>query len=313
MKLNSIINPIFYWNISMKKQHFGFLLMVIAAVGLAFATILMKVILEVTRMSPAHVAIWRFSIAAPLMWMIVCLRQKSSSLIPQHPFWLMGLGVVYSLASFSALFALSRLPSSLYVIIVYVYPSFVVLFSLVTGRSVPRLYWLGLPLTFLGLILTTYQFGGILMVDWIGLLITLVNALAMAAYLILSEKVFLTITDRLLGTNWMLTGAMLVGLLVIPLMKISTPDTSNGWVLLLSFGIFGTFMPIWAMNIGLQLIGAARGSIIITLQPVLAVLFSTIFLGDSLTLQQWIGGLLVISAIVLLQLSSDRKEKLKTT
>lgn len=296
----------------MKKQYIGFFLMVVAALGLASSTIIMKLLLQETAMSPAHVAIWRFSIAAPLMWLVVLIRQPSSGWIPKHPFWLLGLGLVFSIASFSALFALNRLSLSLYVIIVYIYPSMVVFFSLITGRPVPRLYWLGLPMTLLGLILTSFEFGQSIIIDEIGLVITLFNAMAMAAYLILSEKVFNKVADRILGTNWMLTGAMLVGLLMITIMEISIPDTLTGWVLLLSFGVFGTFTPIFAMNIGLQMTGAARGSIIITLQPVLVVIFSMIIFGDKLSLQQWFGGLLVILAVVLLQLSSDRKEKVKT-
>jgi len=63
------------------------------------------------------------------------------------------------------------------------------------------------------------------------------------------------------------------------------------------------------MNIGLQLLGAARGSVIITVQPVITVLMAVIFLDEVLTGQQWIGGLLVVIAVVVLQLSQDRKSQ----
>jgi drug/metabolite transporter (DMT)-like permease len=47
--------------------------------------------------------------------------------------------------------------------------------------------------------------------------------------------------------------------------------------------------------------------VILTLQPVLAVLISTAFLGETLVLQQWLGGLLVVLAIILLQRCPNRK------
>lgn len=290
----------------MKKQTIGFILMTISAVGLAAATIIMKVMLQDTSMSPVQIAFWRFTIAAPLMWLIYVLQRPSSGFLTERPLWLIGLGVVYSLASFSALFALNRLSSSLYVIIVYIYPSLVVIFSLLTGRSIPRLYWLGLPITFLGLIFTAYDFRQAIAVDTIGVFITIINAVAMAGYVILSEKVFKKVKDRLLGTNWVLTGAMLVGLILIPVMKLNTPNSPYGWLLLISLCIFGTLVPILTMNIGLQLTGAARGSMIITLHPVFTVLFSMLFLAEVLTPQQWVGGVLVLAAVILLQQSSDR-------
>lgn len=293
----------------MSKKHIGFLWMALSAVGLAAATILMKLILQLTTMLPEHVAIWRFSIAAPLMWLAYFGRQKSSKILPNRLWCFLGLGLVYAVASFSALFALDRLPSSLYVIIVYIYPSLVVIISLIIGRPVPKIFWLGLPLTFLGLTLTVYEFGSTLTVDPIGFLITLLNAAAMTAYLLLSEKAFNQAGERFLGTNWVLTGAMFAGLLMIPLLGVAMPESVQEWALLLGLGVFGTLIPILAMNISLQLLGAARGSVIITLQPVLTIFFSTAFLSETLTLQQWIGGTLVIIAIFLLQRSADHQRQ----
>lgn len=290
----------------MRKKHIGILFMVISAMGLAGATIMAKLLPQVSGLTPGQIATWRFAIATPLMTLFIYLRQPGQAMVPESPYKFLGLGIVYMVAGLSALFALNKMPSSLYVIIIYIYPSLVVFYSLLTGRSVPRLYWLGLPMTFIGLILTAYKFGQSLSVDLVGFLLTLLNAVAMAAYLILSEVIFKDTKGRLLGTNWVFIGAMIGGFLLIPIMGFNTPDSLQGWVLLVAYGIFGTLVPILAMNIGLQMIGAARGSIINTLQPVLAVVFSMVFLSETLTLQQWIGGVLVIGAVVLLQQSRDR-------
>jgi len=293
----------------MKEKQLGFVLMVLSALGLAFSTILMKIIPQYTSLMPGDVAIWRFAIASPLIWIINVLLKPNQRRVSGTIWRFLGLGVIYAIANFCAVFALSRLDSSLYVIIVYIYPSLVVLFSLGAGKPVPRLYWLGLPLTFLGLALTAYDFGQAWSVDLIGLLITLLNAFAMAAYLILSESVFRKNQGRLAGTRWVLTGAMVAGLVMIPFLGCRVPDSWRGWLLLLSFGILGTLIPILLMNLGLQYIGAARASVIVTLQPVMTVIFATLFLGDTLKPQQWIGGALVILSVVILHQSSDRKGK----
>ncbi len=291
----------------MKNQQIGFFLMVLSAVGLASATILIKLIHTNTDLPSHHVAVWRFLIAAPLMWLTLVAKKPPGGCLPDQPWSFLGLGAVFSIASFSAIFALERLAPSLYVILIYLYPSLVVLYALTTGRRVPRLYWLGLPFTLIGLVLTAYQFGESLVVDGVGLLITLLNAVAMASYLILSEGVFARCRSRRLGTTWMATGAMAVGGLVSLVFGLTIPGNLEGWILVVSLGIFGTLMPLMAMNTGIQMIGAARGSLVNTLQPVLAVVFSTLFLGDRLRTQQWIGGALVIAAVILLQRSPDRQ------
>ncbi|MFW5713498.1 MAG: DMT family transporter [Brevefilum sp.] len=292
----------------MKTKLTGFLLMVLAAFGLAAATIFMKIIPQMTAMTPAHVSIWRFIIAGVLIWIVAIFRKNVNKQRQRIPLRFLLLGLVFGISGFSAVFALDYLPTSVYVIIIYIYPSLVVLYSLITGKSVPKLFWLGLPLTFLGLILTAFDFGSVLAVDPVGFAITIVNALAMVAYFLLSERFFGKGVSKFRGTWWMLTGALVFSLLWIPFIGIKLPDSGQSWALILSLGVLGTFIPLLSINVGLQQIGAARGSVIITLQPVIAVLFSTIFLGETLTFQQWIGGILVIGAVILLQLSKDRQE-----
>ncbi len=296
----------------MRKQQLGFLLMAISAIGLGIGTILMKLLPLRTDMTPGHVAVWRFLIAAPLMWVITLSRKKKSGVIPGHPWWLLGLGAIYSLASLLALTALDRLPSSIYVILVYVYPSLVVIYSMIVKKPVPHLWWLGLPMTLIGLALTVIRFGQPLEFDLIGILLALLNGVTIAVYMLLSEAIFKRVQERQLGTTWVNTGAMVMGLLLIFIFGFNMPDTVGGWTLLISLGIFGTLVPILFMNIGIQLLGAARSSVIVTLQPVVAILISTIFLGDILTISQWIGGALVIVAIVLLQRTSKQKSAAET-
>jgi drug/metabolite transporter (DMT)-like permease len=290
----------------MNQKQIGVLLMVLSAVTFSMAIILMKVIPELTPMKPEHVAVWRFTLAAPIFGIITMVDPNRTIYLPNRLWPFLGLGLVFSVASFCAVFALARLPSSIFVIIINISPSLVVLVALLSGRPVPKLFWLGLPLTMVGLVLTVYEFDSKLVVDLEGLLITLLNAVAFGSYMILSELVFYEVKDRILGTQWMLMGAMMAGLIMIPFVGISTPNTPRGWMLLLSLGIFGTVVPLLTMNISLQLLGAARGSVITTLQPVLTVLFSTIFLNETLAAQQWIGGALVVVAVVLLQRSPDR-------
>ena len=292
----------------MKTKIVGFIILIIAAIGLASSTILMKTIPQIAELDPSHVSIWRFVIAGVSFWVIMLLFQPKKILKKGIPIKFLFLGAVFGVAGFSAVFALNYLPSSLYIIILYIFPSLVVLYSLVTGKPVPRLIWLGLPLTFLGLFLTVFDFGSRLAIDPVGFLITILNALTTGTYFILSERFFQGTESKSRGTLWMLTGALVFSLFWIPFMGFRTPSSLLGWLMILLLGIFGTMLPLLLVNVGLQLIGAARGSVIATVQPVFAVLFSTLVLDEKLTSQQWLGGVLVVAAVILLQLSADRHE-----
>ncbi len=290
----------------MKTKITGFLLMVLTALGLGSATILMKTIPEITGLEPSHVSIWRFVIAGVSIWVLALVRQPKEILQRPIPIKFLILGGVFGVSGFSAVFALDYLPSSIYIIILYIYPSLIVLYALLTGKSVPRLIWLGLPLTFLGLFLTVYDPGSLLAINPVGFAITTLNVLAIGTYFVLSEGFFRGRESKLRGTRWMLTGALGFSLLWIPLLGLGFPGSALGWVLVIALGLLGTLLPLLSVNVGLQLIGAARGSVIVSLQPVFTVLFSTLFLNETLTPQQWLGGVLVVTAVVLLQLSADR-------
>lgn len=289
----------------MKQRSIGISLMALAAISLASASILLKHIPLQTNLQPGHVGIWRFTIAAPLLWVFTRKSQAAKEEMPVRRYQLYLLGAVFAVANFTALFSLERLPSSLYVIIIYFYPSLVVLYAFLTGKKVPKLFWVGLPLAVLGLFLVVYEFGSRLSIDSLGFFFTIINAIAVAAYMLISERLMAGIRDKLYATNFVLMGTMLAGWLMIPLFGVRLPDSAGGWLLLMALGIFGSLTPIVAMNIGLQLMGAARGSIINTLQPVVTVLVSTFFLKEELTPQQWLGGAIVIVAIAILQLSPD--------
>ena len=289
----------------MHKKQLGLLLMSISAIGLGVTTILMKILPGEAGMTPGQIAVWRFLIAAPLMWLITLVRKGKEKVIPGQLGRLLGLGGIYSMASLFALLALNRLPSSIYVIILFFYPSLVVIYHLVRRKPVPRLWWLGLPMTVIGLILTVARFGQPVSLDLLGIILTALNGLAIIAYMLLSEKVFAGMDDRQLGSTWVMTGAMVVGLGLIALYGFAAPQTLRGWIYLLTLGIVGTLIPIFAMNVGIQMLGSARSSVISTLQPVVAVLISTIFLHEVLSVYQWVGGIIVIVAIILLQRSPD--------
>ena len=89
----------------MNKKQIGVIAMLIAAFGLAFAVLLMKIIPMATNLQPQDVAIWRFTIGAPALWLILLLKKKPKPASLKSLWRFLALGGIYSAANFSAVFA----------------------------------------------------------------------------------------------------------------------------------------------------------------------------------------------------------------
>lgn len=289
----------------MQKRTLGFILIIISGIGYSIGAILIRALNTTTGLTPINIAVLRFLIASPLVWLF--LPRNSMQAMPKKDRTrFMLLGIVFSVASISAMFALDRLPSSLYVILLYSYPGLVVIYALINHQPIPALTWVGLPLSILGLLLTVFQFDKRLEVDLVGLLFTLLNSLAVAAYFILSGLFFGRQQTRTPGTAWMFAGAMLISILAIPLTHLNLPQSTSEWLLMLGLSTFGTVMPILATNAGIQLIGAPRASMLNIVQPLVTVLLSILIFQESLNPLQWVGASIVLFSIFLLQTSSDK-------
>jgi drug/metabolite transporter (DMT)-like permease len=79
------------------------------------------------------------------------------------------------------------------------------------------------------------------------------------------------------------------------------------WAAFLYIAIFATLIPFGLFFKGVERIGATRASITGTWEPVISSIIAYVFLGELLDPLQMLGGLGVIGAVILLQLSKEKK------
>ena len=84
--------------------------------------------------------------------------------------------------------------------------------------------------------------------------------------------------------------------------------TWSQWAGLLYIAFMGTAVPFGLYFVGINYIRSTRASITATLEPISAGFIAYLFLGETLELLQVLGGILVITAIALLQLRSEKDE-----
>src|SRR5437763_12720281 len=83
--------------------------------------------------------------------------------------------------------------------------------------------------------------------------------------------------------------------------ELALPDTTSGWVVGFAIAVIPTMVAISLFLAGLPRIGAARASLLSTLEPVVTVSLAILLLGDRFSVLQAVGGALVLMAVIVVQ------------
>lgn len=186
-------------------------------------------------------------------------------------------------------------------LLLYLYPAFVLVLSGIFFRRKPtRGQMIALALSFLGCLVTFFQPGNYPVE---GLLLGVLTALSYGAYLVFGEKVLASF-DSLFSTAVIMTVAAVVywGWLLVARLPVQVPSSADGWLLVVLIALVATVVPITMLFTAMRRIGAANTSLISTIEPVSTVLLSLLVLGEQLTANRIVGGILILGGIVALRL-----------
>ena len=242
---------------------------------------------------------FRFVLAAIGMWgLALVLRQNPLRFERQSLVALFGLGaIVYTSQSLTYFTALKTLPASLCVLIVYIYPSLVVIAGwLFLRRSVSRLHTLALGGSFAGLVLLVG--GAELHVAW-GLVFAIAAPVVYTGYILLSEAVMGRV--QAIGASAVIMSGAGLAFSVIALFQgqLSLPPSGGAWIVVFALALIPTMIAISTFLAGLPRVGAARASLLSTWEPVVTVILAVFLFGDSFSAVQAVGGLLILASVVM--------------
>ncbi|HEX7648807.1 MAG TPA: DMT family transporter [Noviherbaspirillum sp.] len=246
--------------------------------------------------SPTMLLAWRFLLAVAMLAPVVWLRRLP---LPRGRtlagFGLMGL--LYTAQSQCYFTALMHASSGLVGLLLYIYPVLVTLIALAFG-------WERLDRRMLVLLLTAIaglaiMLGGNLQGQPLGIALGILGAAIYAVYITIGGRITQN-TDPLAATLVvMATAAIGNGSFAIasgdPL-----PAGGMAWLAIAAIALFSTVIAICTFLVGIKVIGPARASIISTLEPVVTICLGVIFLGESVSPQQLVGGAMVLGAVALL-------------
>ncbi len=284
-----------------RSDRIGLAFVLISVLGYSFLPVFTRHLLN-DGVTPIDIAVWRFILATPLFWLLTSLH-RTAGFAPRLPSWrLMAMGLFLAGAALTAFFGLQRLPAGTYVVIFYTYPAMVAIISLFLGERLSGWGWFALALTLFGVALTAPDFSEGLSGDNLpGVLLALLNAALVAFYFVFSSRLLRGQTNLIRASAYAGTGALLALLVVGFAVGIALPPTPGAWVNLLLLASVSTVMPIFALFNGLQRLGAARAAVFGTIEPLLTSVLALIFLGEMMAAVQWLGGIVIVASVIILQ------------
>lgn len=249
-------------------------------------------------MNPVSVLLFRYLLGIPLLAIIMILRGRTLSLRKEEMVPTMVLGMLMAVSSLTLFESYNYMNSGVASTLLFVYPVMVAVmmimffhekFSISTAIC---LVVMGAGL----LLLMKPQGNGTL--SAFGCILVLLSALTYAIYIVM---VNVSKSVRSMPTTKLLFYVLVWGSLVYVVMiccgsQLTLPSEGWGWANLLALAIIPTAISLACTTRAIQLIGSTPTAILGALEPVSAVVLSVTVLGQAITSQDIIGGVLIIVA-----------------
>jgi drug/metabolite transporter (DMT)-like permease len=154
--------------------------------------------------------------------------------------------------------------------------------------------------------LATNLFSKSITLDWRGVVLGLLAAASFTTTMFAANRVALTISSAQRSLYMLLGGIIVV--FAFALITQKTPfnfDIFYKWGIIIA--LFGTVIPPLLLNAGFPLTGIGLGSIVSALELPVSVMMAFVLLNETVVFTQWIGIILIILAIVLMNIKFGKK------
>ena len=202
--------------------------------------------------------------------------------------------------------AVQRIPVGTAILIEYMAPLLLVAVAWAVNRRVPHaVVLIGSVVALAGLVLVVAP-GSAVQLDALGLLFAVVAMVGCAGYYVIAARPSDGLPSVALACFGLIVGGVILG--IAGLVKIVPFTATFGtvqllgrptdwWVPLLVVAVFGTAVAYAASITATEMLGSRLASFMGLLEVVAATLYAWLLLGESLTLFQLIGGLLILVGI----------------
>jgi drug/metabolite transporter (DMT)-like permease len=277
------------------KQLTGILLIAISATAFGTLAVFGR-FLYAAGLDTFTILFLRFGCAALFMAMILLLRKEK---LPRGKILLqlIGMGALgYVGQSFSYLTAINYASAGLVALLLYLYPMFVFILSVIVLRE--KVTWIkivAIILALLGTTLTVDPAGGKLY----GILLAVAAALIYSVYIIVGTNVMKHVSAVQSSLVIFASAGAVYGILTV-FNGVHLPSTNFGWLSIAGIVFVATVIPVVTFLAGLERIGPTNAAMLSTLEPVVTVLLATWIFGERLQTIILLGGGMILIAVILL-------------
>ena len=209
-------------------------------------------------------------------------------------------GLCYSGQAFGFFQALHYLSVGVTTLILYTFPVFVTIMAIYFLKErITRKTIIALLSALIGVFLIVYSNG--IEVNLKGVAFIMASSFIYSIYITLSKITVKNVDPRTMGVYVMLSAAFTFFMIGTSTGALQINLTLKLFLLSLLLALIPTVIAIVTFFKGLELIGASRASIISTFEPLVAVIFGFLLLGETLSIAQILGGIMILTSVLILK------------
>mgnify|MGYP003222805309 CR=1 FL=1 len=246
-------------------------------------------------MDPDSVLFFRYLFAIPLLGIMIKARGRSFKIQRKETFPLIIMGLLVALSSLTLFLSYNYMAAGIASTLLFVYPIMVALIMAMVFKEKLALQTIVCMLLALGGIGLLYN-GSTL--SLIGTLLVFASSLSYAIYIVGINQTSLKNVATLKVTFYVLLFGL--SLFVARLLYsgvLNTPDQWYLWANLLALAVFPTAISFLCTTGAIQYIGSTPTAILGALEPVTAIFFGIAVFGESLTVRESFGLVMIIVAV----------------
>lgn len=291
----------------MNQTQKGILLVAIGAICFSAKAIFIKLAYAQYEVDDITLLALRFGYALPIFVGIAIWRFQQGQLqtvLKKDWGYIAILSMLgYYWASWFDFRGLQYISAGLERIILFIYPTLVVLFSrLFLKKRISRNALIALGVTYLGVLIIAAEPRIFESVNFMkGGIFILISALTYSLYLVFGGELINKYGSINFNSISMILSSIYVLIHFNLLSEIKLETLSIGVHLYgVALAVVSTIIPTFMMMEGIKLLGANRASIVASIGPVSTILLAYLFLGETLSLQEIIGSALVLGGVLMI-------------
>jgi drug/metabolite transporter (DMT)-like permease len=236
-------------------------------------------------------------------------KNKTLKASKQNIFHLMLAGTSLGMTSVFYYLAVKYIPVSIGIVLLMQTVWMGVLLEMILEKKIPsNQKIISVVIVLIGTVLATNLIKNEVQLDWHGIMWGVLAAASFTTTMFTANRVATEISSAQRSLYMLLGGAVIVFSFAI-----ATQTAPFNFDIFLKWGIilalFGTIIPPMLMNAGFPLTGIGLGSIVSALELPVSVTMAYFILNEEVNVTQWLGIILIVLAIVIMNLNFRKRSK----